>query len=77
MLEERGVLYISPGAAVYEGMIVGESSREGDMEVNVTKEKALSNVRAAGKDEAIKLTPPKVISLEEAIAMVKGTLEKI
>ena len=70
-LEERGVLFIDPGEAVYEGMIIGENSRSDDMEVNPMKAKKLTNVRAAGKDEAIRLTPPRRLTLEQAIAWIE------
>jgi GTP-binding protein len=70
-LEERGVLFITPGAQVYEGMIIGENSRDNDLEVNPLKAKQLTNVRASGKDEAIRLTPPKLMTLEQAIAYVE------
>ena len=70
-LEERGTLFINPGTQVYQGMIIGENSREGDLEVNPLKAKQLSNVRAAGKDEAIRLTPPKIMTLEQAIAYIQ------
>ncbi|MDZ4777529.1 MAG: translational GTPase TypA [Alphaproteobacteria bacterium] len=70
-LEERGVLFIDPGEAVYEGMIIGENSRSDDMEVNPMKSKKLTNVRAAGKDEAIRLTPPRRLTLEQAIAWIE------
>ncbi|MGF1608949.1 MAG: translational GTPase TypA [Kiloniellales bacterium] len=69
-LEERGVLFIDPGVAVYQGMVVGENSREQDLDVNPLKEKQLTNIRAAGKDEAIRLTPPRRMSLEQAIAYI-------
>jgi len=70
-LEERGVLFISAGTQVYEGMIIGENSRDNDLEVNPLKAKQLSNVRASGKDEAIRLTPPRLMTLEQAIAYVE------
>lgn len=70
-LEERGVLFVSPGTQVYQGMIIGENSRDNDLEVNPLKAKQLSNVRASGKDEAIRLTPPKVMTLEQAIAYIQ------
>jgi len=70
-LEERGVLFIGPGEAVYQGMIIGENAKSGDLEVNPLKSKQLTNIRAAGKDDAIRLTPPKRLSLEEAIAYVE------
>jgi GTP-binding protein len=70
-LEERGIMFIVPGAQVYQGMIIGENSRDNDLEVNPLKAKQLTNVRASGKDEAIKLTPPKLMTLEQAIAYVE------
>ena len=70
-LEERGIMFISPGTQVYQGMIIGENSRDNDLEVNPLKAKQLTNVRASGKDEAIRLTPPKLMTLEQAIAYVE------
>jgi GTP-binding protein len=70
-LEERGPMLIEPGARVYPGMIVGEHSRGNDLEVNVLKGKQLSNVRAAGKDENVLLTPPLRLSLERALSYVE------
>lgn len=69
-LEDRGVIMIHPGTEVYEGMIVGEHSRENDLPVNVLKGKKLTNVRASGSDEMIKLTPPRVLTLEQAITYI-------
>jgi GTP-binding protein len=69
-LEDRGPMMIEPGAKVYRGMIVGEHSRGTDLEVNVLREKKLSNVRAAGKDENILLTPPIRMTLEKALAYI-------
>jgi GTP-binding protein len=69
-LQDRGQMFITTGDKVYEGMIVGEHSRENDLEINVLKAKQLSNVRAAGKDDALILTPPRKMSLEEMIAYV-------
>jgi GTP-binding protein len=69
-LEDRGPMIIEPGADVYEGMIVGEHSRGNDLEVNVLKGKQLTNMRASGKDEAVKLTPPKKLSLEQALSYI-------
>ena len=66
-LQERVTFFIEPGTEVYVGMIVGENAREGDMNVNVTKNKKLTNVRAAGSDENIKLIPPRRMTLEEAL----------
>lgn len=70
-LEERGVMFITPGTAVYEGMIIGEHTRDNDLEVNPLKAKQLTNIRAAGKDEAIRLTPPRLMTLEQAIAYIE------
>ncbi|GAB4823663.1 hypothetical protein N2152v2_010709 [Parachlorella kessleri] len=70
LLEPRGALFVDPGTDVYEGMIVGEHSRDSDLEVNPTREKALTNVRAAGADEKVFLTPPRLITLEDAIGYV-------
>ncbi|MCB1482486.1 MAG: translational GTPase TypA [Rhodobiaceae bacterium] len=69
-LEDRGPIMIDPGTKVYRGMIVGEHSRDNDLEVNVLKGKQLTNIRAAGKDEAVRLTPPKLLSLEAALAYI-------
>jgi GTP-binding protein len=70
-LEERGPMFIEPGTAVYAGMLVGEHSRGTDLDVNVLKGKQLTNIRAAGKDEAVRLTPPRRMSLEQAIAYIE------
>ena len=70
-LEERGPMFIDPGTAVYQGMLIGEHSRGNDLEVNVLKGKQLTNIRAAGKDEAVRLTPPRRMSLEQAIAYIE------
>jgi GTP-binding protein len=69
-LEDRGPLMIEPGAKVYRGMIVGEHTRENDLDVNVLKAKQLTNFRAAGRDEAVRLTPPIRMTLEKAIAYI-------
>src|SRR6201994_4973171 len=69
-LEDRGPMMIEPQVDVYEGMIIGEHSRENDLEVNVIKGKQLTNIRAAGKDEAVRLTPPIRMTLEKAIAYI-------
>ena len=69
-LQERGEIFIAPGTPVYEGMIVGENAREKDMNVNITKEKRLTNMRAASADEAIRLVPPRILSLEQAIEFI-------
>ncbi len=70
-LQERGTLFVDPGEKVYVGMILGEHSRANDLEVNPVREKKLTNIRAAGKDEALLLTPPRRMSLEQAIAYVE------
>ena len=69
-LEDRGKLFVEPGEKVYQGMIVGEHSRDNDLEVNPLKGKKLTNVRASGKDDAVILTPATKLSLEEAIAYI-------
>jgi GTP-binding protein len=69
-LQERGSLFIGPGIPVYEGMVVGENSRPGDLEVNVTKGKKLTNIRAAGADDAILLETPKLLTLESALEFI-------
>ena len=69
-LEERGPMFIDPGVDVYEGMLIGEHRRGNDLDVNVLKGKQLTNIRAAGKDEAVRLTPPRKMSLEQAIAFI-------
>ena len=69
-LEERGVLFVAPGERVYRGMIVGEHSRGTDLEVNPLRTKQLTNIRAAGKDDAIRLTPARRLRLEEAISYI-------
>jgi GTP-binding protein len=69
-LQERGELFVGPGVDVYEGMIVGENSREQDMDVNVTKEKKLTNMRSSTADEAIRLIPHRELSLEQAIEFI-------
>jgi len=71
-LQERGVIFIAPGAEVYEGMIIGENSRSSDLDVNIVKEKKLTNMRASTADEAIRLIPPKILSLEQAIEFVRS-----
>ena len=70
-LQERGVIFISPGAEVYEGMIVGENARDSDLDVNIVKEKKLTNMRASTSDEAIRLVPPRILNLEQAIEFIR------
>jgi GTP-binding protein len=69
-LEERGVLFIDPGDKVYPGMIIGEHNRPADLEVNPLKAKQLTNVRASGKDDSIRLTPPQRMALEQAMSYI-------
>ncbi|MBW7921982.1 MAG: translational GTPase TypA [Rubellimicrobium sp.] len=69
-LEDRGRMFINPQDPVYEGMIIGEHSRDNDLEVNPLKGKKLTNIRASGTDEAVRLTPPVIMSLEQAIAYI-------
>lgn len=70
-LQPRGTLFIPENTQVYEGMIVGENSKDTDLDVNVTKEKKLTNMRASGSDENIQLIPPKILNLEQAIEFIK------
>jgi GTP-binding protein len=69
-LQDRSELLIGAGVDVYEGMIVGESARSGDMDVNPTKEKKLTNIRTHAHDEALRLTPPRPLTLESAIEFI-------
>jgi len=71
-LQDRGKFFIAPGEEVYEGMIIGEHTRPNDLEVNVTKEKKLTNMRASGSDDKAKLAPPVLFSLEEAMEYIQG-----
>lgn len=70
-LSSRGVLFVDPGVDVYEGMIIGMNSRKEDMVVNPTKNKKMSNVRASGSDDAIKLSPPRIFTLEESLEFIE------
>ena len=70
-LQERGVMFVTHGQDVYEGMIVGEHAKENNLEVNVTREKKLTNVRASGSDEAIRVIPVKPMTLEKAMEWIK------
>jgi GTP-binding protein len=70
-LQDRGAMFIDPQTPVYQGMIVGEHSRDNDLEINVLKGKKLTNMRASGSDEAVTLTPPRRMSLEEMMAYVE------
>jgi GTP-binding protein len=69
-LQERSIFFIEPGTKVYEGMVVGENTRNNDMHVNVTKTKQLTNMRASGADEAIRIEPPTILTLEQAIEWI-------
>ncbi len=69
-LEDRGILFIPPGVEVYEGMVIGEHSRDNDLDVNVVREKKLTNMRASSADEAVRLTPPRAMNLEQAIEFI-------
>jgi len=70
-LQPRGELFVAPGSEVYEGMVVGEHARGNDLDVNVTKEKKLSNMRASGSDDTVHLVPPRVMNLEQALEFIK------
>ena len=69
-LQDRGVLFVPPGVEVYEGMIIGEHSRDNDLDVNIVREKKLTNMRASSADEAVRLTPPRAMNLEQAIEFI-------
>ena len=70
-LQERGEIFVSSGAEVYEGMIVGENARDADLDVNIVKEKKLTNMRASSADEAIRLVPPRLLNLEQALEFIR------
>jgi GTP-binding protein len=70
-LQERGEIFVSPGTEVYEGMIVGENARTADLDVNIVKEKKLTNMRASTADEAIRLVPPRILNLEQSIEFIR------
>src|ERR1043166_631184 len=70
-LQERGEMFVSPGTEVYEGMIVGENARDSDLNVNIVKEKKLTNMRASTADDAIRLVPPRLLNLEQAIEFIR------
>jgi GTP-binding protein len=69
-LQDRGELFVSPGTPVYEGMVIGENSRDMDLVVNIVREKKLTNMRASGSDDQYQIAPPRILSLEEAIAFI-------
>ena len=71
-LEDRGVMFVGPGTPIYEGMIMGEHNRDNDLEINPLRGKQLTNVRASGKDDAIRLTPARLFTLEQAIAYIES-----
>ena len=70
-LQERGEIFITPGTEVYEGMVVGENARSVDLDVNIVKEKKLTNMRASTADEAIRLVSPRILNLEQAIEFIR------
>jgi GTP-binding protein len=70
-LQERGEIFVTPGIEVYEGMIIGENARDADLNVNIVREKKLTNMRASTADEAIRLVPPRILNLEQAIEFIR------
>jgi GTP-binding protein len=70
-LQERGEIFLTPTTEVYEGMIIGENAREADLDVNIVKEKKLTNMRASTADEAIRLVPPRILNLEQALEFIR------
>jgi GTP-binding protein len=70
-LQERGDMFVAPGTEIYEGMIVGENARDADLNVNIVKEKKLTNMRASSADDAIRLVPPRLLNLEQAIEFIR------
>jgi GTP-binding protein len=70
-LQARGTMFLGPGEHVYEGQIVGENARDNDMDVNITKEKKLTNMRSSTADEGVKLTPPRVMNLEQCLEWIR------
>ncbi len=71
-LQERGTFFIEPGESIYEGQVIGENSRAGDLVVNVTKTKKLTNMRSSGADDKVKLAPPRQFSLEECLEYIQS-----
>jgi len=69
--QDRGILFVSPGEKVYQGMVVGENPKGSDLEINVCKRKQLTNTRASGSDDSLKLTPPRILSLEQALDFIE------
>jgi GTP-binding protein len=70
-LEDRGPMFVTPGTQVYQGMVIGQHTRDNDLEVNPVKGKQLTNIRTTSKDEAVRLTPPILMTLEQAIAYIE------
>jgi GTP-binding protein len=70
-LQERGEIFVSPATEIYEGMVVGENAKQADLDVNIVKEKKLTNMRASTADEAIRLIPPRLLNLEQAIEFIR------
>ena len=70
-LQERGEIFITPGTEVYQGMVIGENARDKDLDVNIVKEKKLTNMHASVADEAIRLVPPRILNLEQAIEFIR------
>jgi GTP-binding protein len=70
-LQDRGTMFVAPGDQVYEGMIIGENARANDLDVNITKEKKLTNMRASTSEETVRLVPPRTMSLEQALEFIK------
>ena len=68
--QERGILFISPGTKVYSGMVVGQNGKAEDIELNVCRKKQLTNTRSSSADEALRLSPPKILSLEQALEFI-------
>ena len=71
-LQDRGIMFVKHQTPVYQGMVVGEHTRDNDLEINVLKGKQLTNVRASGSDEAVNLTSPKIMSLEEMMTYINS-----
>jgi GTP-binding protein len=69
--QPRGTMFVAPGDQVYEGMIVGENARANDLDINITKEKKLTNMRASTSDETVHLFPPRLMSLEQALEFIR------
>ena len=70
-LQPRGVMFLGPGDQVYEGQVIGENSRDNDLDVNITKEKKLTNMRASTSDEGVRLTPPHLMNLEQSLEWIR------